>query len=68
MNSDFIRSIAERFALLDRFNEISTDSESLSELVPVDYDFDIENKTNFDTYLSLRFFCNDWKPFQFEVF
>ena len=44
------------------------DSESYVELIPIDFDFDIDDKTSFDIYITLRFFWNDWKALYTEVF
>ena len=68
MNRELIKLIMERFALLNGLNETSAASETISELIPVDFDFDTDNKTKFDTYLSLQYFWNDWKPPFLEVF
>ncbi|NNE67209.1 MAG: hypothetical protein HKN33_11645 [Pyrinomonadaceae bacterium] len=37
------------------------------ESVLVDFDFDVENQNEFDIYITIKQFWNDWNPYLTEV-
>lgn len=43
--------------------EAETDIES----VLVDFDFDIKNQKNFDTFMTIRYYWNDWTALYTEI-
>ncbi len=44
-----------------------TDTESDSESIMVDFDFDIKNQKYFDTFMTIRYYWNDWTALYTEI-
>lgn len=38
------------------------------ETILVDFDFDIDNQENFDVYMNIKYFWNDWNPILTDIY
>jgi hypothetical protein len=39
-----------------------------TESVPFDYDYDIDSQTDFDLFITIKYYWNDWNPIVTDIF